>query len=233
MTSFDDEISATRAHTDGYATDPTHRSRWLGFTEQSRNFRAQQLRCFGKLVGGATQSLADWQILDVGCGDGSWLRTFLQLDAKPQNLKGIDVSDVRFDIGRARNPLIALSATDGTTIPFADGQFDLVTQFVCFSCIPTQRLRARVASEIRRCIRRGGFVFWWDLLAVVSTNDPGASLQPSDYFDWPIESLDVGPMPQPSECLRPRRGVSRLLGPLIDLLGYGPTHTAALIGPKP
>lgn len=235
VTPFSDEIAATRAHTEAYATDPAHHRRWLGFTKQSRDIRAQQLRSFGELVGKVTDTLEDWQILDVGCGNGSWLRMFLQFDAKPENLKGIDVSDIRFESGRTRNPLIDLIATDGTTIPFADESFDMVTQFVCFSSIPTQRLRAQVASEIRRVLKKGGYFFWFDLSVTVSPGDEGAHLRPSDYFDWPSENLDVAPMPLPSECLRPVsvRGVYRLLAPLVDLLRYRPTHLASLIGPKP
>ena len=222
-----------RAHTAGYATDPAFHRHWLGFSKESRDLRAQQLRCFAELVGSVTQSLADRHVLDVGCGDGRWLRTFLEFDAKAENLKGIDVSDVRFDLARGKNPLIVLRKTDGTTIPFEDERFDLVTQFVCFSSIPTESLRQSVAAEIRRVLKKGGFVFWWDVPVTVSPGERGVRLQPSDLFDWPIRRLDIGPMPLPGECVRPMKGLSRLLRPFIDLLAYPRTHVAALIGPKP
>ncbi|MBM4430673.1 MAG: class I SAM-dependent methyltransferase [Chloroflexi bacterium] len=230
---FETEIEATRAHTASYATDPEFRTQWLGFTRQSRNYRSQLLRAFGELVGSLTATLSGWRILDVGCGDGRWLRTFLEFDAKPEDLVGIDVSDARFEIGRAKNPLITLMRTDGTTIPFEDGYFDLVTQFVCFSNIPTVALRNRVADEIRRVVKPGGFVFWWDLPYTTAPYDRNANLQPSDYLEWPIRELAVGELPRPSECLRSLRGVRRLLGPVLDRLAYPPTHIAALIGPKP
>jgi hypothetical protein len=65
---FQAEIEATRAHTESYATDPEFRIHWLGFTRESRNLRAQQLRAFGELVGFVTPTLSGWRILDVGCG---------------------------------------------------------------------------------------------------------------------------------------------------------------------
>ena len=228
---FESEIESARRHTASYATDPQFRTYWLGFTRESRNLRAQQLRAFGELMGSVTPTLSGWRILDVGCGDGRWLRSLLELDAKPEDLIGIDVSDVRFEIGRAKNPLINLMKTDGKTIPFEDEYFDLVTQFVCFSNVPTAGLRKRIAGEIRRVVKRGGFVFWWDLLHTTAPADPNVDLHPSDFFDWPIRQLTIGEVPRCSECLRP--GVLRyLLVPILDCFGYARTHVAALIGPK-
>jgi len=200
-------------------------------TPISRNFRAQQIRAFGALVGSVTATLAGWRILDVGCGAGSWLRAFLELDARPEDLVGIDVSDVLFQLAHAMNPLIRLLKTNGTTIPFDDDYFNLVTQFVTFSTMPSTALRAHVAGEISRVLKPGGFVFWWDHHAVASTN-PDESLCPSDYFNWPIRELVVGELPRPSECVRPLEGLGPFLAGL-DRLGYPATHTAALIGPKP
>jgi ubiquinone/menaquinone biosynthesis C-methylase UbiE len=167
----------------------------------------------------------------VGCGSGFWLRAFLELDARPEDLVGIDVSDVRFGLARAKNPLIALLQTDGLTIPFEDACFDLVTQFVVFSAMTSAALRSHVAGEIGRVLKPGGFIFWWDHYTIDSTN-PGASLRPSDYFDWPVRELGVGELPRPSECVRSPEGLGRFLSGL-DRLGSPVTHSAALIGPKP
>jgi len=230
---FETEIEATRSHTASYATDPEFRTYWLGLTKESRNIRAQQLRVFGELVGSVTNTLSGWRILDVGCGDGRWLRTFLEFDASPEKVIGIDVSDARFANGQAKNPLVTLMKTNGITIPCKNGYFDLVTQFVCFSNIPSVALRKLMAGEICRAVKSGGFIFWWDLPYTTAPADRNVYLQPSDYFEWPIRELAVGELPRLSECLRPLRGIRRLLRPVLDRLGYQPTHVAALIGPKP
>ena len=99
-------------------------TRYLGLRGRSRGYKAQLFRVFGELVGEITPTLLDWRILDIGCGDGRWLRTVLEFDAKPEDLVGVDVSDARFEIGRAKNPLVTLMQTNGTTIPFPDGRFD-------------------------------------------------------------------------------------------------------------
>jgi len=229
---FETEIQATRSHTTTYATDAEFRKRWLGLTKKSRNLRAQQLRIFGSLISSIADNLAGWRILDLGCGDGRWLRTFLEFDANPEYLVGVDVSEERFELGRVKNPLITFLKTDGVTIPVKDESFHLVTQFTCFSNIPTVTLRQRVADEVCRVLKPGGFLFWWDLPYTTSPVDINDKLHPSDYFYWATHISPVGEVPFPSECLRPMRGMG-LLAPLLDHLGYPLTHIAALIGPKP
>jgi len=231
MTAFKDEIAFIRSNSARYASDPEFHAEWFGLTERSVNLRAQQMRAFGTLVGSVTKTLAGWRILDVGCGSGFWLRAFLEFDALPKDLVGIDVSDARIEFARAKNPLITLLHTDGITIPFDDASFNLVTQSVAFSTMRSAALRSHVVSEISRVLKPGGFVFWWDHYAIAPTNADTA-LRPADYFDWPIREFGVGELPRPSECLRSSDGLGPFLVGL-DRLGHRVTHTAALIGPKP
>lgn len=225
-------IDAARAQTESYATDKEFRIQWLGLTPRSRDYLAQQIQMFGELVGSVTPSLEGWRILDVGCGDGRWLRRMVDYGADPADVVGIDISDVRFKTGVAKNPLISMLKTDGEVLPFKDASFDLVTQFVCFSNIPTDALRRRTAGEVARVLRPGGYVFWWELLRSTAASDVNAPLDPADYFDWPISQNLVGQRPRPSATLRPMPGL-RWLGRVIDILSMPPTHKAALIGPKP
>ena len=225
-------IEASRSHTANYATSREFRIEWLGLTDRSRDYLAQQIRSFGQLIGSVTQTLAGWRVLDVGCGDGRWLRRIVDYDAKPEDVVGIDISDERFEIGRAKNPLIEMAKTDGNSIPFENEKFNLVTQFVCFSNIPTIALRERTANEMDRVLSKGGYVFWWDLPRTTAPSDLGAPIEPTDYFRWPIRRLEMAQNPKPSVGLRPFRG-AKFIGGLVDLFKCTETHTAALIGPKP
>jgi SAM-dependent methyltransferase len=54
----------------------------------------------------------------VGCGAGYWLRAFLEFDARPEDLVGIDVSDARFELARAKNPRGNARCFDVPAIPF-------------------------------------------------------------------------------------------------------------------
>ena len=226
------EIADITAHTDSYGRDGAFQRYWLGFTEESRNINAQRTRALGELLGRIAESLRGWRILDVGCGDGRCLRALLELDARPEDVVGIDVSDARFDTGKARNPSVRLVKTDGVSFPFPSDHFDLVTQFMCFSNIPTAALRRHTATEMARVLKGGGHVFWWDLPRSTAPTDPGAPIEPADYFDWPLTRQAISRYPRPSETLRYFPG-RRYLGKLLDRFGHPPTHTAALIGPKP
>lgn len=226
------EVAAIRAHTAAYAGSASFRTHWLGFSEESRNLRAEQFRAFGELVGSVTASLDGWRVLDVGCGDGRWLRFLLEYDLKPEDAVGIDISDARFAIGRAKNPGVRLIQTDGGTIPFEDETFDLAMQFHCFSNIPSAAGRRATAGEMMRVVRRGGYVFWWDLPATSAPADPGVPFDPADYFEWPIRRGTAGPMPRPGDALRAFPG-ARMAGAVLNLLRRPATHVAALIGPKP
>jgi len=104
------EVAAARAYAEVRFTDLEFRNHWLGLTEESRNLRAQQLLAFGELIGSLTRTLAGWRILDVGCGDGRWLRSFLEYDAKPEDVMGVDVSDARF-ASSASSPAVAVTIT--------------------------------------------------------------------------------------------------------------------------
>jgi ubiquinone/menaquinone biosynthesis C-methylase UbiE len=230
--SYSREVAAARAHTADYGTNAEFRKYWLGFTQESRNLRAQQLRVLGELLESVGDTLAGWRILDVGCGDGRWLRTLVEFDARPEDVVGIDASNVRFDIGRAKNPLVKLVQTDGVSIPFDAEHFDLITQFLCFSNIPTLSLRTHTAKEMARVLKPGGYIFWWDLRSATAPTDTGARIEPTDYFEWPIARREIGPHPKPSEALRYFPGV-RFVRPFIDRLSKPATYTAALIGPKP
>jgi len=235
QTDFSKEVQDIQSHTSSYAHNREFRAYWLGFTEEARNSRAQTWRVFGELLSAVTPSLTGWHILDVGCGDGRNLRAMLEYDARPGDLVGIDVSDARFPIGLRINPLVTLKKTNGVTLPFCDNSFDLVTQFVCFSNIPTTALRRQVAVEIQRVLKPGGYVFWWDLPQTTAPSDSNVNIEVADYFDWPMRKVRLGLMPKPSECLcwpRPR-GVGFLVKKLVDRFSYSPTYCAALIGPKP
>lgn len=226
------EIAAARSHTESRFASSEFRNYWLGFTEESRNWRAQQFRAFGELVGSVTESLSGWRILDVGCGDGRSLRFFLEYDAKPQDVVGVDISDVRFVLGAAKNPLVRLIKTDGLTLPFEDQSFNLITEFVSFSWIPSLAMRKQTAREMDRVLRKGGYIFWWDVSRAEAPSDKGSYIDPTDYFDWPLLRKNISQYPKPSEGLRNFPG-SWLVGRLLDALSWPPTHIAALIGPKP
>lgn len=101
-------------------------------------------------------------IADIGCGNGQWLLEFLQWGAVAANIHGVDLLADRIGTARARLPGVDLQCADARQLPWADGTFDLVTQFTVFSSILDAGVRARIAGEMVRILRPGGRILWYD-----------------------------------------------------------------------
>jgi len=212
--------------------NPVIQERWAPFAEDEADHRnqqywsmAQMFRRIGK------SSLAGLKILDVGCGQGRFLRACLDMGASPQNLVGVDLHSAAIEEARRLSPQLRFHLGTGSELNFADGEFDLVTQFVVFSSIFHSGLRQRLAAEMFRVLKPGGYIFWWDLMITVAKSSP-EPLRPRELFSrTPYRESDHALRPKLSSCMKlPSR--LRAVGGLIDWLGYSPTHIAALIGPK-
>jgi SAM-dependent methyltransferase len=106
--------------------------------------------------------LAGKDILELGCGRGNVLLELLGYEATPSRLHGIDLLAERVAEAQARLPHLALSAASGARLPYADRSFDLVLQFTVFSSILDRAICYTVANEIRRVVRPGGAILWYD-----------------------------------------------------------------------
>jgi ubiquinone/menaquinone biosynthesis C-methylase UbiE len=96
----------------------------------------------------------------VGCGTGYFLHRLQDYGAG--ECHGIDLVEERIDEGRKRYPTLQLAAGSATDLPFADGTFDLVTQFTCLSSIIDDDVRLRVSREMGR-VAAGGAVLSVDI----------------------------------------------------------------------
>jgi ubiquinone/menaquinone biosynthesis C-methylase UbiE len=106
--------------------------------------------------------LGDKDILEVGCGGGNVLLELLGYEADPRRLRGVDLLAERVAVARRRLPHLALGCASGAYLPYADQSFDLVLQFTVFSSILDRGICYTVANEIRRVLRPGGAILWYD-----------------------------------------------------------------------
>lgn len=107
--------------------------------------------------------LSSRRILDLGCGEGHWLRRFEQWGAAPENLAGIDLLPERIAAARERSaPRVHLQCGDASRMAFAHGTFDTLLTFVVFSSILDRTFRQTLANEMLRVLRPGGFILWYD-----------------------------------------------------------------------
>ncbi len=127
------------------------------FTHQSRERALVRL-----LADAALLPLAGRRVLDVGCGDGGVLRDLVRLGAAPSDLNGVDLLDDRVQRARELTPGASIDLADAQALPFAQGQFDLVLGFTLLSSVLDSAARSRVAGEMARVCRPGGFVVLYD-----------------------------------------------------------------------
>lgn len=98
------------------------------------------------------------RVLDVGCGSGAGLLSFVRWGFPASNLTGIEMDPTRVDQARARVPGAAINAGDASAMPFDDASFDLVFESTMFLQMTDDRLAGAIASEMVRVVRPGGFI---------------------------------------------------------------------------
>jgi ubiquinone/menaquinone biosynthesis C-methylase UbiE len=110
--------------------------------------------------------LDDAKILEVGCGSGYWLREFIKWGARPENLVGIDLLPDRVAEAKRLCPEgIRIECRQAADLLLPNNSFDLVLQSTVFTSILDSMVKRQVASEMRRVLKRGGLVLWYDFHA--------------------------------------------------------------------
>ena len=126
-------------------------------------------------------SLAGHRVLELGCGEGAFLRTLLHYGAESRLVDGLDLRAVRVAAARRRSPGARLSAADGAALPYRDGVFDLVFSLTFLSSVRDHAPRRRAATEALRVLRAGGMLvvydFWTNPLNRRVRPLPGAELR--------------------------------------------------------
>ncbi len=129
-------------------------SLWNEFRVKSRIARALKQKGY--------TDLSELNILDVGCGSGSWLRTLSEWGADPGRLHGIDLLPDRIEKAKILSPGFDLRQASGFDLPFEDDSMDLVLSFVVFSSILDPKARAALAGEMKRVLSSRGTIQVFD-----------------------------------------------------------------------
>jgi len=108
------------------------------------------------------KSLAGLRILDVGCGRGSTLRQFLEYDADPAELWGIDLLPAFVQQARSASGSLQVICGSAADLPFPEGSFDFVSQFMLFTSVLSVEMKRNIAREISRVLVPGGKLLWYD-----------------------------------------------------------------------
>ena len=107
-------------------------------------------------------SLAGLRILDLGCGRGATLRQYLEYDADPSLMWGVDLFPRFVEQARRTSPGLQFVCGTASDLPFPDGSFDFVSQFMLFTSVLDQSMKAEIGREIDRVLAPGGRLLWYD-----------------------------------------------------------------------
>lgn len=108
-------------------------------------------------------SLTQMKILEVGCGNGDVLQELMAHRVESRNLHGVELLPDRLLNAQRRFPGVNFAAVDAQALPYANQQFDLVLQFTVFSSILEQSIKASIAREMLRVVKKpGGLILWYD-----------------------------------------------------------------------
>jgi SAM-dependent methyltransferase len=108
-------------------------------------------------------SLAGKRLLDVGCGNGGWLRSLVEsYGAEPARCVGIDLLEDRIAAARAASPEMEWQVGSAHALPLPSASCDLILCFTVFSSILDDALCAALAEEMWRVLAPAGLILWYD-----------------------------------------------------------------------
>ena len=125
-------------------------------------------------------SLNNYQVLELGCGQGGVLLEHLSYGADPNRLHGTDLLFPRVREAHRRLPHLPLTCADGQSLPYPDGTFDVVLQYTVFSSILDDAVKAYLAQQMLRVLRKpGGMIVWYDFW-LNPTNPQTRGIRPAE-----------------------------------------------------
>jgi len=105
----------------------------------------------------------DARVLDVGCGLGPGILSFIRLGFNPSNLSGIDVSAERIDAARADLPAaVDLRSESADALSHPSDAFDVVYEAGLFWEVVDESLAKGMADEMIRVAKPGCFLILSD-----------------------------------------------------------------------
>lgn len=123
--------------------------------------------------------LGEKMILELGCGTGGVLLEYMSYGATPNQLHGTDLLLKRVEQAHARLSHLPLTCADGQSLPYVSDSFDLVLQYTVFTSVLDEAVKANLAGEMRRVLRPGGLILWYDFW-LNPTNPQTEGIRPTE-----------------------------------------------------
>jgi SAM-dependent methyltransferase len=123
---------------------------------------AMRTRVLSRLLANTVGTdLGKVRVIDVGCGTGSFLRQLIDWGATPAHLTGTELQQDRLDLARPRSaPDVHWHCGPLSALPAANA--DLVSANTVISSVLDPALRARLAADMWRLLKPGGWCLVFD-----------------------------------------------------------------------
>lgn len=103
------------------------------------------------------------RLLEVGCGTGGNLLTFLRLGFSPSLIVGSELQEERAAAARKRLPAgLTVLSGNSAELELPDETFDIVFQSLVFSSILDPAMRGALADRMWQLLAPGGGILWYD-----------------------------------------------------------------------
>ena len=123
----------------------------------------RERRLLGLLSRHGCEPLDTKTILEIGCGNGDFLRDFIKWGARPENISGIDLVPERVSEAVHLSPkAMDIRQGNAAILEFADESFDLVLQSTVFTSVLDLNVKRQMASEMCRVLKSDGLIIWYD-----------------------------------------------------------------------
>jgi ubiquinone/menaquinone biosynthesis C-methylase UbiE len=197
-------------------------------------FNFEQLRrSIDVLLNTVQPDKAEIKALDIGCGGLFWAEELVGFGLERKNCFGVDILHWRMREGHGHGRDIQAINASAAALPFRSGSFDLVCQFTLMTSVLDSRTRNVVVDEIRRILRPGGYILWYDFRYNNPANPHTRAIGRAElrrlFRGWNISVQSITLVPQLA------RKTPGFLIPVLKFLHRLPmlrTHYVALIGPK-
>ncbi len=197
-------------------------------------FNLERLReAMQEILSTVGRDISRIRLLDLGCGGLFWTEELVRLGVSRERAFGMDLLHWRMREGHQSGRDIQAVNGSATAIPFGSESFDLVCQFTLMTSVTDSSARRHIVEEMRRVLRPGGYVLWYDFRynnpANPHTRAIGRSEMRRLFEGWNMAVVPVTLIPQIA------RKIPSGLSPLLKFLYRLPilrSHYVALIGPK-